>query len=157
MKWQQRLRSSVFSLLIVAAVIPSHAHACDKLALAHEDSTCVIGAKWEGRTGTWFHESVVPEILHKLRLYPELELQVEKFRFVDVHREKEVVALRSAVAQLKQSNAHLQSQVEASAADARKAREELANGRRWYTSPLFWGITMFIAGAAIQNACCSNR
>jgi len=150
-------KSLLLSLALVFSLLPTHARACPKLELATPDDTCVVGVKWEGRKGTWFSEEAVPELLYKLRVYPELELQVNKFRMLDTHREKETASLRSAVSSLQSSNAHLQEQVELSAADARAARAELAGERRWYKSPLFWGITMFIAGAAIQNACCSGR
>lgn len=154
-KWQRLLHSSVSSLLLAASsLVPTHARACDRFDRAHADSTCVTGAEWQGRSGTWFHESMVPELLYRLRQYPNLETQVTKYRLIDEHREQEMASLRVAIERYKQSNTYLQQEVELRTTEARRAREELAKGRPWYTSPLFWGIVMFVAGAAVQHACC---
>lgn len=157
MTYPKRSQSLVFSLAAALSVLPTHAHACPKLEDATLSDTCVVGVKWEGRRGTWFNEDVVPELLYKLRAYPELQIQVEKFRMLDSLREKETADLRAATTKLQLANENLQKQSDLSAADARRARAEAASSSRWYKSPVLWGIAMFIAGAMIQDACCSGK
>ena len=149
------LKLLVASLILVSSSIPTHARArCDELDKAKPDATCVVGVLWDGKPGTWFHYTVVPELQRRLLLFPNLEAQVTNYSLIDSHREQEMASLRSAIERYKQSNSYLQQEVENQGAENRRLRAEIDRGRPWYTSPVFWGIAMFVAGAAIQHACC---
>lgn len=157
-KWQQSSRAWACSLLLAAlAAVPTHAHACDTLVAAGPESTCVVGVGFSGNKGVWFEMSAAQDVLRKMRIYPELELQVQKFSFTNSLYEKETVAQRNTIALLENTQANLRKQVELANKDAREAREAYVSSNRWYKSPLFWGIVMFITGAAVQNACCSGK
>lgn len=138
--------------LIVAGVARAD---CPTVTSSTADSACIRDVMVHGNRGTWFDLENANEILRVRRLYPELELQVSKLGMVNALAERENKELHSAVALLQDTQKNLQAQLALANKDAREAREA-AKGH-WYSSPVFWGITMFIAGAAIQNVCCSGR
>jgi len=147
----QRLIYALFALLWSASARAE----CPTVTSSTPDSTCIRDVMVHGNRGTWFDLENTNEILRVKRLYPELELQVSKLSMVNALAERENKELHSAVALLQDTQKNLQAQLALANKDAREAREA-AKGH-WYSSPVFWGITMFIAGAAIQNACCSGR
>lgn len=146
------MRALLYSFAILLILQPTAAFACDTLDIAGPESTCVVGIKHANNRGVWFEMSAAQDVLRKLRLFPELELQVQKHSFSASLADREIKELRAAIDKLETSNRTLQRQVELSTKDAREARES-AKGH-WYTSPVFWGIAMFITGAAVQHACC---
>lgn len=148
------LSGLLWACSLALCVVPSHAHACDELVAAGPESDCVEGVRHAGNTGTWFERTKAEEVKRKLRIFKELELQVDKHVFAAALYEKENAAQRNTIALLENTQANLRKQVELANKDAREAREAYVSSNRWYKSPIFWGIVMFIAGAAVQNACC---
>lgn len=146
--------SAILSSLLLAAV-PTHALdiECDTQGAGSAASMCVVMSQ-SGARGVWFELGVANELRRKSRLLDGLQLQLNKYSMLASLAEKEVTACRQQVHILESSRTNLQRQADIANADARSARAELAAGHRWYTSPVFWGIAMFIAGAAIQHACC---
>lgn len=130
---------------------------CPTVTSSTPDSTCVRDVMMHGNRGTWFDQINTAEILRVKTMYPELLLQVEKYSLMRASLEKENKHLRDAIQLQKDTTANLQAQLNLANKDAREAKEKLASYPRWYASPVFWGITMFIAGAAIQNVCCSGK
>lgn len=154
-KWPSFL-AILCSLLLVVA--PAHALdiECVDSGNATADSMCVVMSQ-KGARGVWFELGVANKLRRDARLLDGMQLQLNKYAMVTSLAERESTACRQQVSILENSRTNLQRQADLAAADARAARQDLASGRRWYTSPIFWGITMFIAGAAIQNACCSGK
>ena len=144
------------SLTLVFSLLASVARAdCRTITSSTPDSTCIRDVMVHGNRGTWFDLENTSEILRVKRMYPELELQVSKFSMVNALLEKENKELHGAVTLLQDTQKNLQAQLVLANKEAREARE--AEKGHWYSSPVFWGITMFIAGAAIQNVCCSGK
>jgi hypothetical protein len=99
----------------------------------------------------WFRLAESQELLAKVRLVPELALQVQKYSDMEMATTAEITALRGALDAEKAANAKLTaatvaSQKEASAAqaDAAQARQELD---RWWRSPVIWLAIGAAAGA----------
>jgi hypothetical protein len=132
------------------AVSSSRARACDTEAGAGPESSCVV-TKFRGAPGVWFRLAESQELLAKVRLVPELALQVQKYSDMEMATTAEITALRGALDAEKAANAKLTaatvaSQKEASAAqaDAAQARQELD---RWWRSPVIWLAIGAAAGA----------
>lgn len=155
MKWPSYL-AILCSLLLGARPAVALDLKCDTAIEETPDSQCVVMNR-QGMRGVWFELGVANELRRNTRLLDGLQLQLNKYSMITALAEKEASVCREQVAVLESTRLKLEKQVELATSDARKAREELASGRRWYTSPIFWGITMFIAGAAIQNVCCSGK
>lgn len=130
---------------------------CPTVTSSTPDSTCIRDVMVHGNRGTWFDMDNTSEILRVKQMYPRLMEQVEELSMINVLHKKEQAELRGAITLLQDTQKNLQAQLSLANKDAREARAELAASHRWYKSPVFWGITMFIAGAAIQNVCCSGR
>lgn len=144
------LASRVAIVVALLAVGVPRARACDKEANARPESTCVSMQRL-GVKGVWFRLAESQALLDGLKLVPELTVQLDDYRKLDVARAKEVAALRGALDAEKAANAKLTAAVvaserEASAAtaDAVAAREELG---RWWRSPFAWLAIGAAAGA----------
>lgn len=145
-------KSLALSAMLGSSFLPAHAHAlCDTATSATPASTCITDVMVQGKRGTWFDLQTTAEILRIKRLYPELELQVNKLSFADSLYKREVASLRDSVHLLEGNVSNLRKQLDMANKEARDARAQLEASGRWYKSPLFWGIVMFVAGAAIQN------
>lgn len=145
---------ALIAVLLLTLAGTVHAD-CPTVTSSNADSTCIRDVMVHGNRGTWFDMENTADILRVKTMYPELVLQVEKLGLITAHCRDENKALRDAVQLQKDTQANLQAQLELANKEAREAKDA-AKGH-WYSSPVFWGITMFIAGAAIQNVCCSGK
>jgi len=157
-----RMLSLLCVLLAVELAAPRYALAeCPTItsltASGVTDATCVRDVMVLGQRGTWFDMENSDRIIRAKLLNEQLTLQVDEYSRLITLWKKENKELRNAVTLRDDAMHNLQAQLTLANKDAREARAELASYPRWYKSPIFWGITMFIAGAAIQNVCCSGR
>jgi len=150
-------RLLLLSLTLVFSLPLSAALACDDIKLAKPDSKCVSGLEWNGQRGVWFELGKVQETIFKMKVFDDLEFQVDQLTKANGLYARQTAELRSAVSLHKSLLQDTQTQLDLAIKGEQSARAELAAGARWYKSPIFWGITMFVAGAAIQNVCCSRR
>lgn len=154
-----RTQKLVYALCLGLALAwsPSAQARCDTVTDSTNESTCVADVMLKGNRYTCYDLSNTAEILRKQDMYPRLLKQVESLSMINVLHKQESDELRNAVRLLQSTQADLQRRAALADEEAKRAKAELATYPRWYKSPLFWGIVMFVAGAAIQNACCSGR
>ncbi len=139
-------RSRIYSALRVCSgalflslCAPSTALACDTLANARLDSTCVVMPR-EGVQGVWFDVNTAGSLRTAKLEVPELRLQIEVFQRVEAGRVSESADLRAALQLMKESLATLEGTISAHVAEARRTREDAAQARSWYRSPwMLWG------------------
>lgn len=149
---------SLLLLSLLLAAVPTHARAeCPTITSAAIGATCVRDVMVLGAPGTWFDVPNTQKIVRANLLNDQLVIQVDEYSKLMLLWKRENKALRDSVNLLQDTQANLQAQLLLANKDAREARATLATYPRWYASPIFWGITMFIAGAAIQNVCCSGK
>ena len=121
-------------LAILACSWPSTAHACDTVATATPESSCVVLQR-EGVPGVWFSLGEADRLRKAHLELPELRLQIDKYeglRDVQDYRIKayvEVIALKDASLKSAVGN------MDAFARRTRKAEEALD---AWYRSPILW-------------------
>ena len=148
----------LFAMLVFELANPASTFAeCPTITSATEGSTCVSDVMLLGMRGTWFDMANTNSILHARLVNEQLTIQVDEYSKLVASWKKENKALRDALTLREDTQRNLQAQLALANKDAREARAELAASHRWYKSPVFWGIAMFVAGAAIQNICCSGR
>lgn len=142
----------VLALVLAAALsMPYAAEACEVSATASPDSECVVMPR-EGVRGVWFRLDVANS-LRQLRLeVPELRLQLDKSERIVEARDQQVLAYVRAIEEWKSVHSDLLAQNQLLVADARRARNEVAeaNASRgaWYRHPALW----FAAGALVTGA-----
>lgn len=136
-RWLSCLVAAVFSTAALAPV----ARACDTVATATVESTCVVMER-EGARGVWFALETADE-LRKYKLeVPELRLQIRSYeqiaraREVQVKTYLDVIALKDSAIKTAEDN------MEAFTRQAREAREAEREARAelgaWYRSPALW-------------------
>ena len=136
-RWLSCLVAAAFS---TAALTPP-ARACDTMATATAESTCVVMER-EGARGVWFALETADE-LRKCKLEaPELRLQIRSYeqmalaREVQVKTYLDVIELKdSAIKTAEGSMGAFARQAREAREVERKARDELG---AWYRSPALW-------------------
>lgn len=151
------MRSLVLSFVLIFSLPLTAAYACDDIKVAKPDAKCVVGVDWHGQRGAWMELGQVQETIFKMKVFPDMELQIEQLSKANALYTRQTAELRSAVALHKSLLLDTQAQLDLAIKGEQDARAALASEQRWYKSPIFWGITMFVAGAAVQNICCSRK
>jgi len=136
-----RIISRLLLLAFSWQALTPAARACDTVATATVESTCVVMER-EGARGVWF----VLETADELRKYklevPELRLQIRSYeqmaaaREVQVHTYLDVITLKDSAIKTAEDNMGAFARQAREAREAeRKARDELG---AWYRSPALW-------------------
>lgn len=145
-------------VVIAGAVSSPRARACETVASARPDSSCVVLDR-QGVKGVWFQLALADELRTSHQMIPELRLQLEKYSEMDLKRADEVEALRGALTLRQLVNDQLNAEVERMAKETREAQEQAAAATealgRWWRSPIVWltvgALAGGLAGIAIAN------
>lgn len=141
-----RLFLLVFSCHTLAWCSP--AFACETVATAKLDSTCVVMQR-EGRAGVWFALAEADGLRRASLELPELRLQVgalterSAIRDYQVTTYKEVIALKDSALSTAEARLETFARAAREAEEGQKEAEDELGA--WYRSPALWAVV----GAAL--------